>query len=62
MFAGGVKYFPTLNLMLIAEHYESYPTFDDLIYSVFKLGQVHENLARVEYTSPRGSIFPGVQS
>ena len=48
---GGVKYFPTLNLMLTAEHYESYPTFDTTsIYSVFAVDKFKENLARVEYT------------
>ena len=48
---GGLKYFPTLNLMLTAEHYESYPTFDTTsIYSVFAVDKFKENLVRAEYT------------
>jgi len=49
---GGIKYFPTLNLMMTAEHYESYPTFDTTsIYSVFAVDQFKENIFRVEYTA-----------
>jgi hypothetical protein len=49
---GGIKYFPTLNWMLTAEHYESYPTFDTTsIYSVFAVDQYKENLVRAEYTA-----------
>lgn len=48
---GGIKYFPTLNLMLTAEYYESYPTFDvTSIYSVFAVDKFKENLFRGEYT------------
>jgi hypothetical protein len=48
---GGLKFFPTLNLMLTAEHYESYPTFDTTsIYSVFAVDKFKENLCRAEYT------------
>jgi hypothetical protein len=48
---GGLKYFPTLNLMLTAEYYESYPTFDATsIYSVFAVDRFKEGLFRVEYT------------
>jgi hypothetical protein len=47
----GLKYFPTLNLMLTGEHYESYPTFDTTsIYSVFAVDKFKENLARMDYT------------
>lgn len=47
----GLKYFPTLNLMLTAEHYESYPTFDTTsIYSVFAVDKFKEDLFRAEYT------------
>jgi hypothetical protein len=49
---GGIKYFPTLNLMMTAEHYESYPTFDTTsIYSVFAVDQFKENIFRIEYTA-----------
>jgi hypothetical protein len=49
---GGIKYFPSLNLMMTAEHYESYPTFDTTsIYSVFAVDQFKENIFRVEYTA-----------
>jgi hypothetical protein len=48
---GGLKFFPTLNLMLTAEYYESYPTFDTTsIYSVFAVDKFKENLFRAEYT------------
>ncbi len=48
---GGLKFFPTLNLMLTAEHYESYPTFDPTsIYSVFAVDKFKENMFRAEYT------------
>lgn len=48
----GVNYFPTLNLMLTAEHYESYPTFDTTsIYSVFAVNKYKENVLRTEYTA-----------
>ena len=48
----GITYFPTLNLMLTAEHFESYPTFDTTsIYSVFAVDQFKENVIRAEYTA-----------
>ncbi|HEY6012246.1 MAG TPA: hypothetical protein VIX18_12345 [Nitrospirota bacterium] len=48
---GGLKYFPMLNLMLTAEHYESYPTFDTTsIYSVFAVDKFKEDIARADYT------------
>jgi hypothetical protein len=47
----GVKYFPTLDLMVTAEHYESYPTFDTTsIFSVFAVDKYKENIGRVDYT------------
>lgn len=47
----GVNYFPKLDLMLTAEHYESYPTFDTTsIYSVFAVNKYKENVLRAEYT------------
>ncbi len=49
---GGIKYFPTLDLMLTAEYYQSYPTFDTTsIYSVFAVNKYKEKLARAEYTA-----------
>jgi hypothetical protein len=49
---GGIKYFPTLNLMTTAERYESSPTFDTTsIFSVFAVDQFKENIFRVEYTA-----------
>lgn len=48
----GINYFPSLNLMLTAEHFESTPTFDATsIYSVFALNQYKENSVRAEYTA-----------
>ncbi|HAK59259.1 MAG TPA: hypothetical protein DCO77_02600 [Nitrospiraceae bacterium] len=48
---GGIKYFPTLNLMMTAEYYQSYPTFDSTsIYSVFAVNQYKENIFRADYT------------
>ena len=47
----GVKYFPTLNLMLTAEYFESYPTFDTTsIYSVFAVDKYKEDVLRADYT------------
>ena len=47
----GVKYFPTLNLMLTAEYFESYPTFDTVsIYSVFAVDKYKEDVLRADYT------------
>ncbi len=49
---GGIKYFPVLDLMLTAEYYESYPTFDTTsIYSVFAVNKYKEKLFRGEYTA-----------
>jgi hypothetical protein len=48
---GGVKYFPFLDLMLTAEYYESYPTFDTTsIYSVFAVEKYQEGVLGAEYT------------
>ncbi len=48
---GGVSYFPTLDLMLTAEYYESYPTFDTTdIFSVFAVNQYSEEVLRADYT------------
>jgi hypothetical protein len=47
----GLKFFPTLDLMMTAEHYESYPTFDTTsIYSVFAVDKYKENIIRADYT------------
>jgi len=47
----GLKYFPTLNLMLTGEYYQSYPTFDSTsIYSVFAVDRFNEYIARMDYT------------
>ena len=49
---GGIKYFPTLNLMMTAEHYQSYPTFDSTsMYSVFAVDKFKENSIRADYTA-----------
>src|SRR3990170_4623683 len=49
---GGVIYFPTTDLMLTAEHYQSYPTFDSTsIYSVFAVDKFKENIFRADYTA-----------
>jgi hypothetical protein len=48
---GGIKYFPFLDLMLTAEYYESYPTFDTTsIYSVFAVNKYQEQVLTAEYT------------
>lgn len=48
----GARYFPVLDLMLTAEYYESYPTFDATsIYSVFAVNKYQEMLLRGEYTA-----------
>lgn len=48
---GGVNYFPFLDLMLTAEYYESYPTFDTTsIYSVFAVEKYQEAVLGAEYT------------
>ncbi len=47
----GVKYFPTANLTLTGEWYQSYPTFDSTsIYSVFAVSRYQEGVFRVDYT------------
>ncbi|MCC6542952.1 MAG: hypothetical protein IT392_00420 [Nitrospirae bacterium] len=49
---GGIKYFPTSDLILTAEHYQSYPTFDSTsIYSVFAVDHFKENIVRADYTA-----------
>jgi hypothetical protein len=49
---GGIKYFPKLDLMLTAEHFESYPTFDTTsIFSVFAVDKYKENIFKAEYTA-----------
>lgn len=49
---GGVKYFPLLDLMLTAEYYESYPTFDTTsIYSVFAVNKYQEAVLKADYTA-----------
>jgi len=48
---GGVKYFPTSDLILTGEYYQSYPTFDTTsIYSVFAVNRYQEGVFRVDYT------------
>jgi hypothetical protein len=47
----GVKYFPTSNLVLTGEWYQSYPTFDSTsIYSVFAVSRYQEGVFRIDYT------------
>lgn len=47
----GVKYFPTSNLVLTGEWYQSYPTFDSTsIYSVFAVNRYQEAVFRIDYT------------
>ncbi|MBK5273452.1 MAG: hypothetical protein JJE30_00155 [Desulfuromonadales bacterium] len=47
----GVKYFPTSNLVLTGEWYQSYPTFDSTsIFSVFAVSRYQEGVFRVDYT------------
>lgn len=48
---GGVKYFPTANLIFTGEWYQSYPTFDTTsIFSVFAVNRYQEGVFRVDYT------------
>ena len=48
---GGLRYFPTANLSLTAEYYQSYPTFDTTsIFSVFAVNRYKEALARADYS------------
>lgn len=47
----GVKYFPTANLVLTGEWYQSYPTFDTTsIFSVFAVNRYQEGVFRADYT------------
>lgn len=47
----GVKYFPTADLVLTGEWYQSYPTFDSTsIYSVFAVSRYQEGVFRADYT------------
>lgn len=47
---GGVKYFPTSDLVFTGEYYASYPTFDNTsIYSVFAVEHFKEGLVRADY-------------
>lgn len=47
----GVKYFPTTNLILTGEWYQSYPTFDTTsIFSVFAVNRYQEGVFRLDYT------------
>jgi hypothetical protein len=46
----GVKYFPTSNLILSGEWFQSYPIFDTTsIYSVFAVDRYQEGVLRVDY-------------
>lgn len=48
---GGIKYFPTSNLVFTGEWYQSYPTFDATsIYSVFAVNRYQEGVFRADYT------------
>ncbi|WP_136513158.1 hypothetical protein [Geomonas edaphica] len=48
---GGVKYFPTSDLIFTGEYYRSYATFDTTsIYSVFAVNDYTEALFRADYT------------
>jgi len=50
----GVKYFPMGNLILTAEWYQSYPTFDTTsIYSVFAVNRYREGVLRADYVINR---------
>jgi hypothetical protein len=47
----GLKYYPTSDLVLTGEWYQSYPTFDNSsIYSVFAVSRYQEALFRADYT------------
>lgn len=50
----GINLFPVSNLMLKAEYYQSYPTFDSTsIFSVFAVDRFREGLLRAEYSLPK---------
>jgi len=47
----GLKYFPTSDLVLTGEWYQSYPLFDNSsIYSVFAVNRYQEGVFRADYT------------
>ncbi|OGT98062.1 MAG: hypothetical protein A2X80_08895 [Geobacteraceae bacterium GWB2_52_12] len=47
----GVKYYPTSDLVLTGEWYQSYPTFDSTsIYSIFAVDRYQEAVIRADYT------------
>ena len=47
----GVKYYPSTNLVLTGEWYQSYPIFDNSsIFSVFAVDRYQEGVFRVDYT------------
>jgi len=47
----GIKYFPTADLVLTGEWYQSYPTFDNTsIYAVFAVDRYQEGVFRGDYT------------
>jgi len=47
----GIKYFPTSDLILTGEWYQSYPTFDSTsIFAVFAVNRYQEGVFRVDYT------------
>ncbi|MEK6744738.1 MAG: hypothetical protein AABZ15_14075 [Nitrospirota bacterium] len=49
---GGVKYFPMMELMLTAEYFESYPTFDTTsIFSVFAVDKYKEGVLKADYAA-----------
>ena len=58
---GGLRYFPTANLSLTAEYYQSYPTFDTTsIYSVFAVNRYKEALVRGDYSvTEKLSVYGG---
>lgn len=48
---GGLKYYPTSNLVFTGEYYQSYATFDTTsIYSVFAVNKYSEGVFRADYT------------
>jgi hypothetical protein len=47
----GLKYYPTADLVLTGEWYQSYPIFDNSsIYSVFAVNRYQEGVFRLDYT------------
>jgi hypothetical protein len=57
----GVKYFPTADLVLTGEWYQSFPTFDTTsIFSVFAVNRYQEWVSRGDYTiSEKVSVHAG---